>query len=112
VSYIHRREASGDKFCKSHAATLADLLFAASHPSYQNIRELEKSTTLNFSAPKEKPPEVVQEIVRLIGHETPIEATTILLTAYKAFYLCTRYPNEPIDRLIVRYRGAMLNTGV
>jgi hypothetical protein len=106
VSYIQRRAATGDKVCKSHAATLADLLYAAVHPSYQKIIELEKSTTINFSAPTEKQPEVVQEIVRLIGHETPIETTTRLLTAYKAVHACTRYPNEPIDRFTVRYRGA------
>jgi hypothetical protein len=44
--------------------------------------------------------------VRLIGHETPIDATTRLLTAYKAVHAYTRYPNEPIDRFTVRYRGA------
>ena len=44
--------------------------------------------------------------MRLIGHETPIESTTRLLTAYKAVHACTRYPNEPIDRFTVRYRGA------
>ena len=106
MSYIQRRAASGDKVCKSHAATLSDLLYAAVHPSYQKIIELEKSATLNFSAPTEKQPEVVQEIGRLIGHETPIESTTRLLTAYKAVHACTRYPNEPIDRFTVRYRGA------
>ena len=105
VSYIQRRAASGDKVCKSHAATLSDLLYAAVHPSYQKIIELEKSTTLNFSAPTEKQPEVVQEIVKLIGHETPIESTSRLLAAYKAVHACTRYPNEPIYRFSVRYRG-------
>jgi hypothetical protein len=105
MSYNQRRAATGDKVCKSHAATLADLLYAAVHPSYQKIIELEKSTTIIFSAPTEKQPDVVQEIVKLIGHETPIEATTRLLTVYKAVHACTRYPNEPVDRFTVRYRG-------
>jgi hypothetical protein len=90
ASYIQRRTATGDKVCKSHAATLSDHLYAAVHPSYQKIIELEKSTTLNFSAPTEKQPEVVHEIVRLIGHETRIEATKRLLTAYKTVHTRTR----------------------
>jgi hypothetical protein len=105
VYYIQRRAATGDEVCKSHAATLADLLYGAFHPYYQKIIELEKSITINFSAPTEKKPEFVQEIMRLICHETPIETTTRLLTAYKAVHACTRYPNEPIYRL-QRYIGA------
>jgi hypothetical protein len=89
-----------------YAATLADLLYAAVHPSYQKIIELEKSTTINFSAPTEKQPEIVQEIVKLIGNETPIETTTRLLTGYKAVHACTRYPNEPISGFTVIYGGA------
>jgi hypothetical protein len=75
VSYIQRRAEAGDKICKSHAATLSDLLYAAAHPSYQKVLELAKSASLDFSVPTEKQPEVIQEIVRLIGYETPIEAT-------------------------------------
>jgi hypothetical protein len=48
----------------------------------------------------------VQEIVKLIGNETPIETTTRLLTGYKAVHACTRYPNEPISGFTVIYRGA------
>jgi hypothetical protein len=124
VSYIQRRAATGDKVQSSHRGQSAEqppgtksashtqphlLTFFMQqfiHPSYQKIIELEKSTTINFSAPTEKQPEVVQEIVRLIGHETLIETMTRLLTAYKAVHACTRYPNEPIDLFKVRYRGA------
>jgi hypothetical protein len=105
VSYIQRRAEAGDKTCKSHAATLSDLLYAAVHPSYQKVLELATSTTLDFSVSTEKQPAVVQEIVRLIGYETAIEATSRLLTAYKAVHACIRFPNEPLDKFTVRYRG-------
>jgi hypothetical protein len=81
VSYIQRRADAGDKTCKSHAATLYDLLYAAAHPSYQKVLELAKSASLDFSVPTEKQPAVVQEIVRLIEYESPIEATSRLLAA-------------------------------
>jgi hypothetical protein len=106
MSYIQRRAATGEKVRKSHAATLADRLYAAVHPSYQKIIELEKSKTINFSAPTEKQPDVVQEILKLIGHETLIEATAMLLTAYKAVHACTRYPEEPVDHFTIRCMGA------
>jgi hypothetical protein len=109
VSYIHRRADAGDKTCKSHAATLSDLLYAAAHPSYQKVLELAKSASLDFSVPTEKQPEVGQEIVRLIGYETPIEATSRLLAAYKAVHACIRYPNETLDKFTVRYRGVASN---
>ena len=96
VSYIQRRAATGEKVCKSHAATLDLLLYAAIHPLYQKIIELEKSTTLDFSAPTVKQQEVAQEIVRIIDHETPIQATTSIPPAYKAVHACTRYLNEPV----------------
>jgi hypothetical protein len=86
VSYIQRRADAGDKLCKSHAATLSDLLYAAAHPSYQKVLELSKSASLDFSVPTEKQPDVVQEIVCLIGFETPIDATSRLLAAYKAVH--------------------------
>jgi hypothetical protein len=70
VSYIQSRADVGDKLCKSHAATLSDLLYAAAHPSYQKVLELAKSASLDFSVPTEKQPAVVQEILRLIGFET------------------------------------------
>jgi hypothetical protein len=73
--YIQRRAEAGDKTCKSHAATLSDLLYAAVHPSYQKVLELAKSTTLDFSVSTEKQNGVVQEIVRLVGYETAIEVT-------------------------------------
>jgi hypothetical protein len=65
VSYIQRRADAGDKTCKSHAATLSNLLYAANHPSYQKVLELAKSASLNFSVPTEKQPAAVQDIVRL-----------------------------------------------
>ena len=98
MSYIQRRADAGDKSCKSHAATLSDLLYAAAHPSYQKVLELAKSENLDFSVPTEKQPDVVQEIVRLIGFETPIEATSRLLAAYKAVHACIRYSNETLDK--------------
>jgi hypothetical protein len=109
VSYIQRRADAGDKTCKSHAATLSDLLYAAAHPSYQKVLELAKSASLDFSVPTEKQPDVVQEIVRLIGYETPIEATSRLLTAYKEVHACIRYPSETLDKFTVRYRGVASN---
>jgi hypothetical protein len=109
VSYIQRRADAGDKLCKSHAATLSDLLYAAAHPSYQKVLELAKSASLDFSVPAEKQPDVVQEIVRLIGFETPIEATSRLLAAYKAVHACIRYSNETLDKFTVRYRGVASN---
>ena len=109
VSYIQRRADAGDKSCKSHAATLSDLLYAAAHPSYQKVLELAKSENLDFSVPTEKQPDVVQEIVRLIGFETPIEATSRLLAAYKAVHACIRYSNETLDKFTVRYRGVASN---
>jgi hypothetical protein len=109
MSYIQRRADAGDKTCKSHAATLSDLLYAAAHPSYQKVLELAKSASLYFSVPTEKQPDVVQRIVRLIGYETPIEATSRLLAAYKAVHACIRYPNETLDRFTVRYRGVASN---
>jgi hypothetical protein len=109
VSYIQRRADAGDKTCKSHAATLSDLLYASVHPSYQKVLELAKSASLDFSVPTEKQPDVVQDIVRLIGYETPIEATSRLLTAYKAVHACIRYPSETLDRFTVRYRGVASN---
>jgi hypothetical protein len=109
VSYIQRRADAGDKLCKSHAATLSDLLYAAAHPSYQKVLELAKSASLDFSVPTEKQPDVVQEIVRLIGFETPIEATSRLLAAYKAVHACIRYSNETLDKFTVRYRGVASN---
>jgi hypothetical protein len=48
VSYIQRREDAGDKLCKSHTATLSDLLYAAAHPLYQKVLELAKSASLGF----------------------------------------------------------------
>jgi hypothetical protein len=109
VSYIQRRAEAGDKTCKSHAATLSDLLYAAVHPSYQKVLELAKSTTLDFFVSTEKQIGVVQEIVRLIGYETAIEAISRLLKAYKAVHACIRYPNEPLDKFAVRYRGVASN---
>jgi hypothetical protein len=109
VSYIQRRADAGDKLCKSHAATLSDLLYAAAHPSYQKVLELAKSASLDFSVPTEKQPDVVHEIVRLIGFETPIEATSRLLAAYKAVHACIRYSNETLDKFTVRYRGVASN---
>ena len=109
VSYIQRRADAGDKTCKSHAATLSDLLYAAAHPSYQKVLELAKSASLDFSVSTEKQPAVVQEIVRLIGYESPIEATSRLLAAYKAVHACIRYPNETLDKFTVRYRGVASN---
>jgi hypothetical protein len=109
MSYIQRRANAGDKTCKSHAATLSDLLYAAAHPSYQKVLELAKSASLDFSVPTEKQPDVFQEIVRLIGYKSPIEATSRLLAAYKAVHACIRYPNETLDKFTVRYRGVASN---
>jgi hypothetical protein len=109
VSYIQRRADAGDKTCKSHAATLSDLLYAAAHPSYQKVLELAKSASLDFSVPTEKQPAVVQEIVRLIGYESPIEATSRILAAYKAAHACICYPNETLDKFTVSYRGVASN---
>jgi hypothetical protein len=106
VSFIQRRAAAGDKVCKSHAATLSDLLYAAVHPSYQKVIDLAKSASLDFSVAVDKQTEVVQEIVKLFGYENPIEATSRLLNAYKSVHACTRYPKEPLDKFTVRYRGA------
>jgi hypothetical protein len=75
VSYIHRRADAGENLCKSHAATLSDFLYAAAHPSYQKVLELAKSASLHFTVPTDLQPDVAQDIVRLIGFETPIEAT-------------------------------------
>jgi hypothetical protein len=69
VSYIQHRADADDKTCKSHAAIVADLLYAAAHPSYQKALELAKSASWYFSVPTEMQPAVVQEIVRLIGYE-------------------------------------------
>jgi hypothetical protein len=93
----------------SPAATLSDLLYAAEHPSYQRVLELAKSASLDFSVPTEKQPEVLQEIVRLIGYETPIEATSRLLAARKAVHACIRYPNKTLDKFAVKYRGVASN---
>jgi hypothetical protein len=73
VSYIQRRADAGDKLCKSHAAKLSDLLYAAAHPPYHKVLELDKSASMDFSVPTEKQPDVVQEIVHLIGFETHIK---------------------------------------
>ena len=62
-----------------------------------------------FSVSTEKQLAVVQEIVRLIGYESPIEATSRLLAAYKAVHACIRYPNETLDKFTVRYRGVASN---
>jgi hypothetical protein len=59
VSYFQRRTETGDKTCKSHAATLSDLLYAAVHSSYQKFLELAKAITLDFSVSTEKKPGVV-----------------------------------------------------
>jgi hypothetical protein len=109
VSYIHRRADAGDKLCKSHAATFSDLLYAAAHPSYQKVLELSKSASLDFPVPAEKQPDVVQDILRLIGFETPIEATSRLLEAYKAVHACIRYSKEALDKFTVIYRGVASN---
>jgi hypothetical protein len=109
VYYIKRRADAGDKLCKSHAATLSDLLYAAAHPSYQKILELSKSASLEFSMPTEKRPGVVQEIGRLIGFETPIEEKSRLFAAYKEVHACIRYSNETLDKFTVRYRGVASN---
>jgi hypothetical protein len=108
-TYIQRRAEAGDKTCRSHTATLSDLLYAAVHSSYQKVLELAKSTTLDFSVSTEKQPSVFQEIVRLIGYETANEATSRILTAYKAVHACIRYLNEPLDKFTVRYRGVASN---
>jgi hypothetical protein len=57
----------------------------------------------------EKQPAVVQEIVRLIGCKSPIEATSRLLAACKAVHACIRYQNEILDEFTVRYRGVACN---
>jgi hypothetical protein len=67
VSYIQRRADAGDKLCKSHSAKHSDLLYLAAHPSYQKVLELAKSASLDFSVLTEKQPDIVQEIVCLIG---------------------------------------------
>jgi hypothetical protein len=60
VSCIQRRADAGDKTCKSHAATLSDLLYAAAHLSYQKVLEPAKSASLDFFVPTERQPAVVQ----------------------------------------------------
>jgi hypothetical protein len=105
VSYIQRRADAGDKTCKSHVATLSDLLYAAAYPSYQKFLELAKSESLDYSVRTAKQPAVVQEIVRLIGNESLIEATSRLMPAYKAVHACVRFPNETLDKFTLRYRG-------
>jgi hypothetical protein len=95
--------------CKAHAATLSDLLHAAAHPSYQKVLEVAKSANLDFPVPTEKQPDVVQEIVRLIVYENPLEAAPMLLAVYKAEHACVRYPNETLDMFTVRYRGFASN---
>jgi hypothetical protein len=105
VSYITRRAAAGEKICKSHAATLSDLLFAAVHHSYQKVIELAKADGLDFSVPTAEQPAVVLRMVRLIGYDTPVEVTSRLLAAYKAVHACVRYPNETLDKFATRYRG-------
>jgi hypothetical protein len=109
VSYIQRRADAGETLCKWHAATISDLLYAAAHPSYQKVLELAKSASLDFSVLTEKQPDVVQYIVRLIGFETPIEATSRLLAAYKAVHACIRYSNEMLEIFTVIYRGVVSN---
>mgnify|MGYP003460882617 CR=1 FL=1 len=109
VSYIQRRADAGDKTCKSHAATLSDLLYAAAHPSYQKVPELAKSASLDIFVPTEKQPSVVQEIVPVICYKIPIEETSRLLVTYKAVHACIRYPNETLDKFTVRYRGVASN---
>jgi hypothetical protein len=109
MSFIQRRADAGDNTCKSHAATLSDLLDAAPNPSYQKVLELSKSASLDFSVPTEKQPDIVQEIVRHLGYETPIEAISRLLAVYKAVHACIRYPNQTLDNFTVRYRGVASN---
>jgi hypothetical protein len=63
----------------------------------------------HISVPSEKHPAVVQEIIRLIGYESPTEAISRLWAAYKAEHACTSCPNEILDKFTVRYRGLASN---
>jgi len=106
MELIAKRAEVLDKKSIATQATFAYVLYDAVHPSYQKVLDHAKdSGALNFDGQSSHQRAVVEQIIQLIGQDTPLEIIDRLLSAYQHVHTCVRHDKEQPSKYATRFRG-------
>jgi len=106
MDFISRRAHAGEKKSAATLATLAYVLYGGLHSSYQNVLDHARDRGfLKFDADASRQRAVVEQIIDLIGRDTPLETINRLLNAYQKVHTCVRYDTEQPSKYATRFRG-------
>jgi len=111
MELISKRAEVKDKKSIATQAKFAYVLYDAVHPSYQKVLDHAKdSGALSSEGQSFRQRAVVEQIIELIGRDTPLEIIDRLLSAYQHVHTCVRHEKEEPSKYATRFRG-LINAG-